>query len=73
MQIYEILYWVGLISWIIAALCLSYIGVRRSIKYGALFHWMEPLDQPDIKPAQLAGLLFIIGLAFFILGSMVRK
>jgi hypothetical protein len=65
--------WVGLISWIIAAICLSIIGVRRSIKYGALFHWMKPSDPPDVKPAQLAGLLFIAVVFFFILGAFVKK
>ncbi len=73
MPVHEMLYWIGLISWIIAALCLSIIQVRRSIKYGSLFHWMKPLEPVDVKFAGIAGIVFICGLIFFILGSIVKR
>ena len=73
MPIYEILYWAGLIPCIIAAICLSIMQVRRSIKQGSLFQWMKPLESIDAKLAGIAGLLFLVGVMFFSLGSLVKR
>ena len=71
--LYEMLYWMGLVSCIIAAICLSIMQLLRSIKYGSLFHWLKPLYPIDVKLLGIAGILFLAGLSFFILGSIIKR
>ncbi len=73
MPLYEILYWVGLVSCIFAATCFSIMQLLRSIKHGSLFQWFKPLKPIDVKLSGIAGILFLVGLSFFILGAIVKR
>lgn len=63
--------WFGLTLWLLSALCLSMIGLRRSPWFGKQRSFFSKWESFDITLAKTSGLLFITGIILFILGSML--
>ena len=62
-------YVVGLMLWVISAVCLAIIGVKSAIKYGGIFFSIfENLSPLDKKLAKIAAASFTFGILFFIWG-----
>ena len=72
MQSLEILNWAGLVCVLSCGLSLSIIGFRNSVLFRSPKPRLlkSPLEPLDIKLAKISGLLFLLGVVFFILGAL---
>ncbi len=71
MEVYEILNWLGVAVWFLGAICLSIIGFKRSAWFGTQRSFFSSWDSNDIKSLKASGLLFLIGVIFFVLGAVL--
>jgi len=67
LQFFKLMYWASLIAWIAAALCGGIIGLRNSVWYGSSCSLFAKLQPIDIKMTKVAGILFVVGMFFFII------
>lgn len=72
MKSYEIMFWVGLISWVAAGIGLSAIGLRNTTWFGTHRSILSNLKPVDIKISKGSALLFVIGFLFFVLGFWLK-
>ncbi|MDY6844693.1 MAG: hypothetical protein SVW57_11430 [Thermodesulfobacteriota bacterium] len=72
MKSYEVMFWSGLISWIVACIGLSAIGLRNSTWFGMHRSLLSALKPVDIKIAKGSALFFLVGLLFFGLGFWLK-
>lgn len=63
--------WIGLIILIASACCMALIAFRKSVWFGPPEPLTAPLKPFDKKLAKLSGLLFAIGLFFFISAALI--
>ncbi len=68
MKSYEVMFWSGLISWIVACIGLGAIGLRNSTWFGTHRSLLSSLKPAGIKIAKASALFFLFGLLFFGLG-----
>jgi len=66
------MFWSGLISWIVACIGLSAIGLRNSLWFGIHRSLLSALKPVDIKIAKGSALCFLVGLLFFGLGFCLK-
>ena len=68
MKAHEIFFWSGLISWVLACICISAIGIKNSTWFGKYKPVHTDLKTVDVKIAKSSAILFAIGIFFFVLG-----
>ena len=68
MKSYEIMFWSGLISWMVACIGLGTIGLRNSTRFGMHRSLLSALKPVDVKIAKGSVVFFLVGLLFFGLG-----
>ena len=66
------MYWVSVIAFVMAAICLGITSFRNSAWYGVKQKLFEDLNPIDMKLAKIAGLFFIAAILFFFIGTIVR-
>ena len=70
MNFYNIFMSLGFISWLICCCCLALIGLRNSIVVGPYRPVTKELRPFDVKLAKIGGILFLLGILFFVVGSL---
>lgn len=70
MKVYEIFNWLGATAWLLSAICLSIIGLKLTAWFGSQRSLFSSWDSNDIKSLKASGLLFLIGVMFFVLGAV---
>jgi len=73
LQLHELMYWIGLAAWVTSGLCIGSIGFRNSAWWGPRRSASEKLGPVDMKIAKIAGIFFILGIFFFIIGKLLQK
>ncbi len=71
MKYHELLRWAFLLTWVACACCLAAIGFRNSAWWGprrSVFKELRPLG---IRLGKIAGLLFVAGVVFFLMGALI--
>ena len=72
MLIYELLYWSGLASFVLAFCILGIIGFRYSHWFGPNKSILSELRPIDKKLAKYSVILVILGIIFFIIGALAK-
>jgi len=67
-EIYEVFYWAGTGLWLISCCLISIIGIRNIHSFSPFVSIFNKLGPFDLKLAKYSGLLFVIGILFFIVG-----
>ncbi len=72
MQLYEIVFGLGLSLCIFACAGLSIIGLRNSVWFGKHKSSLSKLEPIDIKIVKISAFIFLVGVFFFFIGFWLR-
>ena len=72
MELYEMIFWSGLILVVAAGFGISAIGLRNSTWFGTYRSPLSKLKPVDIKIAKVSAGLFSIGVLLFVIGFWLK-
>jgi len=72
LQLYEMIFWAGLIFCVAACIGISAIGLRNSTWFGTYRSPLSNLKPVDVKIAKVSAVLFSVGVLLFVFGFWLK-